>query len=123
MDTIKQKLSQTRNEATILEGWQFQHKIGVTAPTMDKERSLVELFSGWARYAENHEARFDAKIGEDYILGVAWTEIGQALRTLLNGEIGRLDAGTLDSFLLNTAAEHGINLETGEAIETAQEKN
>lgn len=120
MDTIKQKLSAPPKLGGQPESWRGRHNLGVTVPTMDKERSLVELFSGWARYAENHEARFEAKIGEDYILGVAWTEIGQGLRTLLNGELGRLDAGTLDSFLLNTATEHGIDLETGEPIKAEQ---
>ena len=72
---------------------------------------ICNMLLGWARYAEAHKDRYESPIGEDYFIGKAWADQGRALRTLLNGETGRLDCGTLDAFILNTAADHGVNLE------------
>jgi hypothetical protein len=51
---------------------------------------------------------FESLIGEDYVLGPEWTQIGTAIRGLLNGETGRLDCGTLDGFILETMRENGV---------------
>lgn len=48
-------------------------------------------------------------IGQDGVLGPAWQEIGEAIRTLLNGEAGRLDCGTLDSILLDAMQANGLD--------------
>jgi hypothetical protein len=91
-------------------GWQNRHQSAVLNPT-GFERPMVHLLTGWSEYAETHRARYESVIGDDGVLGPAWEEIGDALRTMLNGDLGRLDGGTLDSFILNTMRDNGVNME------------
>lgn len=70
--------------------------------------AMQNMLIGWKTYAEAHKRRYDSLIGEDYILGPAWKEIGEGIRTLLNGELGNLDGGTLDGFILDTLHENGF---------------
>jgi hypothetical protein len=71
------------------------------------------MITAWAQYAEDHKAEFDAPIGKDYFTGQRyWKEIGQSLRGMLScAGTGNLDCGTLDGYLLDTATEHGVELE------------
>lgn len=73
-----------------------------------QERGIIELLRGWYNYAIEYDARFRRKIGTDYVLGSAWFEIGSALLRMLNGELGRLDGGTLDRFVRQTMFENGF---------------
>ena len=100
-----------RMEATPELGKQAEwHNAALEQP--DKpEQSILEMIEGWRLYAELHYMRSDALIGEDYVLGPAWEAIGDALRTLLNGDLGRLDGGTLDRYLLTKMRENGVNTE------------
>jgi hypothetical protein len=67
------------------------------------------MLRAWEKYATAHKARFDSTIGEDYVLGPRWEEIGMGIRGLLNGETGRLDCGTLDAFILQTLTGNGVS--------------
>jgi hypothetical protein len=58
------------------------------------------MLRGLARYADAHFRRFESPIGKDYFLGVYWGEALRGVRGMLNGELGRLDAGTLDATIL-----------------------
>jgi hypothetical protein len=69
------------------------------------------MLESWNDYACNHYNQFDSLIGEEYVLGPAWQAIGESIRTLLNGDCGRLDCGTIDSFILKTLASNGISTE------------
>ncbi len=60
------------------------------------DTAISEMIRGLARYADDHEARFGAPLGQDCILGAAWEEMLKGLVTLLNGETGRLDCGDVD---------------------------
>jgi hypothetical protein len=96
--------------------WKYQHNKAIHEALSDysesnRETGVVRMLVGWQEYARDHKTRFESAIGEDYILGVAWQEIGEALRTLLNGETGRLDCGTVDGFILDTMTENGIDTE------------
>jgi hypothetical protein len=51
-------------------------------------------------YADAHAERFGSPLAEDYVLGESWREAVRGLRGLLNGELGRLDGGTLDRAIL-----------------------
>lgn len=70
------------------------------------------MIKGWAKYAEDHRARFESPIGQDGVLGDYWESIGDALRGLLNGDCGRLDCGTLDGFILRTMAGNGVSTDS-----------
>jgi len=96
-------------------GWEDRHNTAVAdiynPLHSNREMGMARMLTGWAEYAKDHKARFDSAIGEDYVLGPAWQEIGVALGALLNGDLGRLDGGTLDGFILGTMQENGIDTE------------
>ena len=80
-------------------GWDERHLVAVLCPQEGLEKAFVELLSGWLRYADAHQAAYESGIGADYVLGPAWAGIGSHLLSLLNGCLGRLDAGTLDRLI------------------------
>jgi predicted RNA methylase len=67
------------------------------APRPGFERAIVGLYRALAEYAEAHAAG-GSPVGADYFIGdEGWSEICRGALTLLNGELGRLDGGTLDA--------------------------
>lgn len=89
-------------------GWQQRHASAVAMPN-HIERPIVTLLAGWAEYADQHRAAYDSGIGGDGVLGPAWADLGASIRRLLNGDLGRMDGGTLDSFICNTLEAEGFN--------------
>jgi hypothetical protein len=89
-------------------GWQARHNAALTTP-QPTEAGIVRLLHGWADYADIHKRRYESGIGDDGVLGPAWAAIGANVRTLLNGETGRLDCGTLDSFICSTLTAEGFD--------------
>lgn len=92
-------------------GWQRRHNEAVTAPRFGFESALVAMLRGWAGYADAHRHAYDAPIGDDGVLGPEWAAMGQAMLGLLNGDLGRLDGGTLDGFIRNTLASNGAEVD------------
>lgn len=88
-------------------GYAVRHNEAIDWPK-GFETPIVKMLHFWAMYAVEHQKRYESPIGEDYVLGVDWKDMGLALRGLLNGETGRLDCGTLDGFILETMRENGI---------------
>jgi hypothetical protein len=99
-----------RTKGANMGGWQERHVSAIRYP-QGVEQGMVSLLRGWLDYADAHMARFESRIGEDYILGPAWAQIGSSVRTLLNGELGRLDGGTLDSLICESLEAEGYNPE------------
>jgi hypothetical protein len=64
------------------------------------EAGLCHMLTGLAQYAGAHVRQYGSPIAEDGVLGVAWRESLAGLRQLLNGELGRLDGGTLDHAII-----------------------
>ena len=91
-------------------GWQDRHNLAVRLP-VTFEDSLLDMLKAWELYAKQHWARYDSKIGEDGYLGEVWLDMGKRIRDLLNGDTGRLDCGTLDTFILETIEYSGFDLE------------
>lgn len=92
--------------------WKERHWAAVTSAriiTDTAEASIVLALMAWNNYATAYQQRFDAKIGENYMHGPAWARWGFAIRELLTGETGRLDAGTLDSIICHNLIEQGFN--------------
>lgn len=77
------------------------------------EKPIVAMLTAWEDYAEWHEDRFESSIGDDYVLGRAWTNIGMALLDLLNGDCGRLDCGHLDAQIRDRMERAGIDADIG----------
>lgn len=82
--------------------WLQRHMSAIMSPKpFTLEQALVLMFKGWLMYADAHLADYESPIGDDMILGPEWASIGKGLRNLLNGELGRMDAGTLDSVVVD----------------------
>lgn len=90
-------------------GWKERHRDAVQRPKAGYEFALVEMLSGWLRYADAVQNRWESGIGQDGVLGSEWAAIGSGLRGLLNGELGRLDGGTVDALLVNALQEEGFD--------------
>ena len=78
-----------------------RHITAVAWPS-EKEKPLLHMLEGWLEYADQYRNRYLSGIQSDYFIGPLWFDIGQALLGLLNGEIGRLDGGTLDGIIRDT---------------------
>ena len=88
--------------------WGNRHLSAIRHP-IASERSIVVLLRGWLEYADQHKARFESTIGEDGFLGPEWAKMGSSLLELLNGELGRLDGGTLDSIIREALTAEGFD--------------
>jgi len=88
-----------------------QHQAALDAPR-GFETPILLFCRALASYAEQHAARFDGPIGEDYVLGDYWRSMAQATLGLLNGDTGRLDCGSVDAWIRETATAHGVDLDT-----------
>lgn len=105
MARIKAKFSENDNRNA--SEWVNRHNAAVERPA-GFEAAIVKMLHFWEMYASEHQKRFESPIGEDYVLGPEWRDIGLAIRGLLNGKTGRLDCGTLDAFILETMRENGV---------------
>lgn len=94
-------------------GWQDRHVEALYAPR-GFEAAIVNGIAAWARYADEHNARYpgetpqESRIGNDYAMGPHWESWGRSLHGLLNGETGRLDCGTLSAFIHDTLHAEGF---------------
>ena len=98
-----------------IESWKLRHANAWLNPK-DAETPIVTMIKGWLAYADHHQAAYESTIGDDYVLGDEWATIGFALRGLLNGDLGRLDGGSLDSLLCNNLTTEGWNCDTQERV-------
>lgn len=72
---------------------------------------IVRLIHAWGLYAAAHYREHGRLIGEDAVLGASWKRMGHELLVLLNGDLGRLDGGSLDHGIREFAKQHGVDLE------------
>jgi len=87
-----------------------RHLLALSSP-VGPEVAIVSLRSAIVQYAANHERRFAAKIGDDYVLGPAWRDLCRAYHRLLDGETGRLDCATLSSEVIGLVTQAGMTWE------------
>ena len=88
--------------------WKERHAQAWVNPKPGFEQALVGLTKAISIYAQAYEEEFEEEdtsqstIHHDGVLGPAFIDIVEGIRTLLNGPTGmRLDAGTIDSLLYN----------------------
>lgn len=91
-------------------GWPQRHLEAWDAPR-GPEVPLKMLIVAWAAYAEAHQERFTASVGDDGVLGPEWVQIGKSLLELLNGDLGRFDGSTLDAEIREIARRQGVDLD------------
>jgi hypothetical protein len=82
--------------------WGFQHakafEEALHRPSRTEpspEAALARLIAAWMAYADAHRDAFGSRLGADGFLGPKWASIGESLRGLLDGDLGRMDASTL----------------------------
>lgn len=105
----RKQLTAPSNTSGNMGGWKERHTAAMACPRTEYEKALVELLSGWLRYADAVEERWESGIGKDYVLGPNWAQIGAGIRGLLNGDLGRMDAGSLDGLLCRTLEAEGLD--------------
>jgi hypothetical protein len=81
-----------------------------------RERGILAMLAGWLDYADEYRDTNGDSVADDGYLGSEWIDIGKAIRSLLNGDTGHLDCGSLDSVICDTFEAEGINPDTYEAI-------
>lgn len=84
---------------------------------LSNERGIVMMMKALVAYADDHARKFESPLGHDYVLGPAWLKMLQGWRTLLNGDLGRLDGGLMDALAREVAMAAGFK--EGEYDETA----
>jgi len=103
-------------------GWKRRHLEAMAEPcgtlrpdkAASHESAMVLMVRGWCEYAQSHKDQFGSEIGDDRVLGDEWMAIGQAMLGLLNGDLGRLDGGTLDAIIRDNLNEQGFDPDIGE---------
>lgn len=91
--------------------WTLDTETSETGVILDSKVGVyigeISSDSGMEEYRKAHQARFDSPIEDDYVLAAGIVDIAKGIRTLLNGEIGRLDGGTLDGYLVGVLKRCG----------------
>lgn len=88
--------------------WGTRHVAAWREP-QPNEAGVVGFVTAAAVYADNHRKRFESRIGDDGVLGEPWALILMSVLTLLNGDLGRLDGGTVDALVRHMLIEEGFD--------------
>lgn len=88
-------------------GWDKRHNDAVIAP--GQREAIIPLLKAWAWYAEAYKRQHETPIGEDGYAAPYFEEIAHGMNGLLSMDLGRLDGGTLNTFIRETLAENGCD--------------
>lgn len=69
--------------------------------------TVARGIDAWIGQALAYRDRFEDGIGSDYVIGPLWFQQGEALRGMLNLDMGPLDCGSLDAVLRETLLAEG----------------
>lgn len=72
------------------------------------EAGIVGLITAAATYADNYRRQFESQLGDDAVLGEPWADILRGVLQLLNGDLGRLDGGTVDKLVRQMLSAEGF---------------
>lgn len=95
------------------------HRLALRANT-GHALALRKLLEGWETYAHAHRTRYDGSIGQDYVLGDHWAQIGLSIKALLDGETRGLDCGSLSGNIVARIRAEGIETD-GYSLTSAKE--
>ena len=84
-----------------------RHNAAIRSPRAF-ESPIIRLYMAIERYCADHAARYHSPVGEDAVLGDSVKCLAMALNGLLDGETGRLDAGTVHSAINRLMREHAL---------------
>ena len=71
-------------------------------------REIAGMLTAWEAYAKAHKTRYESSIGDDYVMGEYWANVGLAIKRLLDGECGGLDCGSLARNITEAITAEGI---------------
>ena len=91
-------------------GWAKRNFTAAAFPSLPQEEAIVALCDGVKWYLDTLDGE------SDYVLGAGVGQIIEGIRVLLNGDIGRLDAGTVDAWLCDAALAAGWDLDAGKFV-------
>ncbi len=98
-------IEMANNRAWGDKSWGVRH---ITAWERDRH-PIRDMIVALAMYADGHQEEFRNPLGEDGVLGPAWRQAVTGVRQLLNGNLGQLDAGTLDRMLVGMLEKEGFD--------------
>ena len=78
-------------------------------PFIEEDAILCAVQAPW-HWAEYHRRNW-GPIGDDGVLGPAWAQIADGTLQMLNSVTGRVDPGTIDSFIREMAEANNVKLE------------
>jgi hypothetical protein len=91
---IEKSLTTVARKSTGQNQWGASH-----VAAWNKPHPVASMVRSLAKYADDYAERYESTLGSDYVLGKAWLEMAKGTLTLLNGELGGLDGGTMDSLI------------------------
>ena len=83
----------------------LERHIRAVASPDSTEKPIVDLIQFLSDFRKNS----DSPLSQDSYAGPIWLEILKAARGLLSTELGRLDGGILDAFILEELTEAGFS--------------
>lgn len=91
-------------------GWELRHNSAVGKASLRRrfETPILGMLEHWQMYARQYKTRYEDVIASDGFLGPKWVQIGQGIRALFDGELGRLSGGILDEFYCEVLEENGF---------------
>lgn len=90
-----------------------EHCAAMTAPQPGVEQALVEMLTGWLRYADAHDTSLESSLENHSFSARCWATIGGRLRGLLESDIGRLNAPALDDVITHALEWELFHPDTG----------
>jgi hypothetical protein len=79
--------------------------------------AMATMLRGWEAYAAAHRARYSEDdtdcggIGDDYVIGPYWAEVGIAIHRLLDGDTGGFDCGSISGNIHKLIQSEGLTLD------------
>ena len=108
--TYRSRLTSPVFPAGNLGDWQTRHRAALRHPR-GAEAPILGMLTSWLQYADQHREAYESGIGDDYYLGPQWASIGRSLLSVLNGDTGRLDCGTLNALIRDVLVTEGFTHE------------
>jgi len=86
--------------------WQMLHLMALNQPK-GFESGIVLILRGLKDYIDTYQMNYGSLVHNDGVLGDGVADIAKGIRTLLNGDVGRLDCNSLDKELVEILVKCG----------------
>ena len=107
MHLVRTHLERIKPATPQITNWYGQH-CKAFASYNGFEYAIRQAIEAFARYADAHQDRYDAPLGNDGVIGDYAHDMIKAVRHLLDGETGRLDCGSLSALMSELERAAGL---------------